>query len=59
MKKIELFYLIIMTIPFFAMAQQTINNDDGFTITEIIIKDSVPAKDLIARATAWAQKKTS
>lgn len=57
MKKIELFYLIVMIIPFVALAQQPINNDDGFTITEIIIKDSVPAKDLIARATAWAQKK--
>lgn len=57
MKKIELFYLLVMIIPFVAMAQQPINNDDGFTITEIIIKDSVPAKDLIARATAWAQKK--
>lgn len=37
-------------------AQQSVN-DDGFTVTEIIIKDSVSSKDLISRATAWAQKK--
>lgn len=37
-------------------AQQNITND-GYTVTEIIIKDSVPAKELLGRATTWAQKK--
>ncbi len=39
------------------IAQQSIISDEGFTITEIIIKDSVPAKELLGRATTWAQKK--
>ena len=46
--------LILTWITFSAKAQ---NNEEGFTITEIIIKDSVPAKELLNRATYWAQKK--
>lgn len=46
--------LILTWIAFSAKAE---NNEKGFTITEIIIKDSVPAKELLNRATYWAQKK--
>lgn len=49
-------YVILLGIHDYINAQQIVN-DDGFTITEIIIKDSVPAKELLGRATAWAQKK--
>lgn len=48
--------LLLLGMYNYSNAQQIIN-DDGFTITEIIIKDSVPAKELLGRATAWAQKK--
>lgn len=48
--------LLLFKLPFFILAQSFTNND-GFTITEIIIKDSLPAKELINRAIAWAQKK--
>lgn len=48
--------LLLLGMYNYSNAQQIIN-DDGFTITEIIIKDSVPAKELLGRATVWAQKK--
>ncbi|MCX7727888.1 MAG: hypothetical protein N2203_00290 [Bacteroidia bacterium] len=54
------FLLVCLMVLMFCQnnfAQQSIATDDGFTITEIIIKDSVSVKELTGRATAWAQKK--
>ncbi len=60
MKKI-VFFTCSMFFSLLLCAQTSTNlpNEDGFIITEIIIKDSVPAKELLNRATVWAQKKHS
>jgi len=49
--------IVVMVLSFNLWAQQNMPNDDGFTVTEIVIKDSVPSKELLGRATEWAQKK--
>jgi hypothetical protein len=54
--RISFLLLLLINSPILLLAQSAINND-GFTITEIVIKDSVSAKELMNRATAWAQKK--
>ncbi len=41
----------------FTVSAQTLLNNEGFVLTEIIIKDSVSAKDLFDRTTVWAQRK--
>jgi hypothetical protein len=51
------FFISMIVSPVIYWAQQSISNNDGFTVTEIIIKDSVPSKELLGRATEWAQKK--
>lgn len=58
MKKNDFLFISILSIVFCnpSIAQKSLS-DDGYTITEIIIKDSVPAKELLGRATVWAQKK--
>ena len=56
--KLYLFAFIITMMSHLSAQQTAAITDEGFTITEIVIKDSVPAKDLIKRATHWAQKKT-
>jgi len=51
------FFISMIVSPFIYFAQQSITNNDGYTVTEIIIKDSVSSKELLGRATEWAQKK--
>ncbi|GIV26704.1 MAG: hypothetical protein KatS3mg027_0518 [Bacteroidia bacterium] len=53
-----LFSFLIVGISEVLFSQSTLSPaEDGFTITEIIVKDSVSAKELLNRATVWAQKK--
>ncbi len=47
----------ILLIPFLFKAQNIPLKEDGYVLTEVIIKDSVPAKELENRAIAWVQKK--
>lgn len=55
MKWIYLF--IFYSLSTCLILAQQVNTEDGYTVSEVIIKDSVPAKDLLARATTWAKKK--
>lgn len=58
MKNTSILLTSALIVPFILKSQDTpLPSNEGYTISEVIIKDSVSADDLMKRAIAWAQKK--